>query len=200
MSKRICIFGSSITRGSNDFKKLGWAERLKFDLLKKDEYAIYNLAVSGHSTNNLLEYLDIDCKTRNPETVIVGLGMNDSSCRKNLKGNLVDFNIFKDNLNKIKEIAKKYTDNIIFIGLFKVDEKKTTPIPWGKDVYYRNKSVLKYELALKEFCKENNLLFIELFNLLDNSDLDDGLHPNTKGHEKMYKKIKQSLIDNNIIN
>jgi len=31
---------------------------------------------------------------------------------------------------------------------------------------------------------------------LDNDDFDDGLHPNAKGHEKVFFQVRDSLIEN----
>ena len=52
---------------------------------------------------------------------------------------------------------------------------------------------------VKEKCKENDIRFIDMFEELDPSHLDDGLHPNTKGYEKMYGIIKDFLSKNEMI-
>ena len=37
----------------------------------------------------------------------------------------------------------------------------------------------------------NNVQYLKLFDLLQQTDFfDDGIHPNEKGHEKIYKAIK----------
>lgn len=36
-------------------------------------------------------------------------------------------------------------------------------------------------------------------DLLELSDLDDGLHPNPKGHKKIFLKIKEFLLTNKIV-
>ena len=92
-----------------------------------------------------------------------------------------------------------FTKKVIFIGITSINESKTTPIPWNTDAFYENKDVKKYDQAIKDFCKKNNLPFIEMYGLLDKDDLDDGLHPNSAGHEKMFKRVKDFLIENKII-
>jgi lysophospholipase L1-like esterase len=32
--------------------------------------------------------------------------------------------------------------------------------------------------------------------LLNNEDFDDGLHPNTEGHQKIFEKVKNFLVEN----
>ena len=81
----------------------------------------------------------------------------------------------------------------------RIDEKKLNPIPWNIDICYTNKNIAIYNLAIKNFCKKNNLSFIEIFDLLDDKDLADGLHPNSDGHEKMFVRVRDFLIENKII-
>lgn len=92
---------------------------------------------------------------------------------------------------------------IIFIGLIPVDEKKTLPIPWGTDVNYKNEYVSKYNEIIKSVCQENNIQFIEMFEEFMKLDykklLEDGLHPNSEGHQKIFEIVKDFLIENKII-
>jgi lysophospholipase L1-like esterase len=46
------------------------------------------------------------------------------------------------------------------------------------------------------FCKENDLLYLELIDLFKGQEdkfLFDGLHPNTEGHKLIYKKVKPEI-------
>ena len=52
---------------------------------------------------------------------------------------------------------------------------------------------------MREVCAEHQVLFLDVFGLLENEDLDDGLHPNVRGHEKLFQRIKDFLLDNRII-
>jgi lysophospholipase L1-like esterase len=47
---------------------------------------------------------------------------------------------------------------------------------------------------MKTFCEKNNLGYVYTFDLLNNSDFEDGLHPNSKGHEKIFSKVKEYMI------
>ncbi|MDA3815172.1 MAG: SGNH/GDSL hydrolase family protein [Patescibacteria group bacterium] len=57
----------------------------------------------------------------------------------------------------------------------------------------------KYNEVAKEHCQKQNINFINMFDTLDDSDLPDGLHPNEVGYEKMYGRIKDFLVDKNLI-
>jgi len=37
-----------------------------------------------------------------------------------------------------------------------------------------------------------------MYDLLQDEDLDDGLHPNAQGHKKMFERIKGFLIENDV--
>jgi len=67
-------------------------------------------------------------------------------------------------------------------------------------VSYKNKDVIEYSQIIKEFCDKNNLPFIDIYDILNMDDLEDGLHPNSIGHEKIFQKVKDFLIKNKIIN
>jgi len=88
---------------------------------------------------------------------------------------------FQNNLMELINQAKNFTDKIVFISLTKVDESKVMPIPWSdKKKFYDNNNIVKYNTVIKEICNDNNLSFINLLNLLEPNDLDDGLHPNSE--------------------
>jgi len=105
---------------------------------------------------------------------------------------------FEENVEEIIKRAKKITDRIVFISFKNVDEARTKPISW-RDIYYTNENIKRYNDAMEDICVKNNVSFLSIFGLLSNGDLDDGLHPNTEGHKKIFEKVKDFLIQNRII-
>jgi lysophospholipase L1-like esterase len=91
----ICIFGDSIAWGATDCEKGGWVERLKTELMVKD-IDVYNLGISGDTTENILKRMDAEAEARNPDIIIFSVGINDA-----LKTN-------GKNLISIQEFRKKY--------------------------------------------------------------------------------------------
>lgn len=191
----ICVFGASITWGAYDPEGGGFANRLRsyFEEKTEDEIEVYNLGISGDTTTDLLQRIEVEAKAREPKVLLFDIGTNDSQFINSKNNNKVPFEEFEKNLEKIVVISKTFTDKLIFIGLTPVDEKKTTPIPWGKDKSYTMENVTKYNNALQNFCEKNNFKFISLINEIDIKELYDGLHPNSEGHKKMYEKIKLVL-------
>ncbi|PIT96571.1 hypothetical protein COT82_02490 [Candidatus Campbellbacteria bacterium CG10_big_fil_rev_8_21_14_0_10_35_52] len=74
-----------------------------------------------------------------------------------------------------------------------MDESKTTPIPWNTDKSYTNENIKRLDNAIEKFCEDNKLKFIPMDGVVGNDDLIDGLHPNTKGHIKIFNRMKSEL-------
>jgi lysophospholipase L1-like esterase len=141
----------------------------------------------------------VENEVRKPDVIIIDIGTNDSSYLKSKSENYVPLTRFENNLVELIGQAKKITQEIIFVGLTAVEESKTSPVPWETDFSYTNENIAIYNAKIKEICAKNNLLFIEMKDLLKNEDLEDGLHPNSNGHEKMFLRVKDFLEKNKII-
>ena len=202
----ICIFGASISYGAWDREKDGWPNRLRnYFESQGQEIWLYNLSIGGNTSEHLLSRLKNEAKARTAESpidlIIFSVGINDSRYLNSEDNPRVSLDKFKKNLKALLEQSKEFTEKIIFIGLTKVDELKTAPTIWSKKEYFTNDNISKYNEAIESFCEENKVFFIKMIDLLDKDDLDkkDGLHPNSKGHEKMFFKIKDFLLRNQLL-
>lgn len=205
----ILVFGTSITWGAWDTKG-GWVQRLRTDLEEKifsenpeASFLIYNLGISGNTSKDLFERFEFETKQRikeDRETIIIfDIGTNDTQFIHSENSIRFPKEKFKQNIEKLIELAKKYSNKIIFIGITCVDESKTSPYSWNKDKSWKNEYVKEYSNIIKKVCKQNNIYFIDIINLLNNKDLDDGLHPNDNGHKKIAEEVKDFLLKNKII-
>lgn len=203
----ILIFGDSITWGANDWEKGGWVEHLKVYIGKNYGSIIYNLGIDGEKTSTLLARFESETRLRiekGLETIIIfAVGINDSYFVYSKNDNVTKFDDFKKNIENLIVLARKFSSKIIFIGLTPVDETKTTPIPWDADKSYKNEYVKKYNDFINSVCKDKNTFFVDVLNNWLKKDykilLDDGLHPNSEGHEKIFETVKEYLIQNKII-
>lgn len=194
--KVICVFGDSTCWGAWDLEKGGWVNRLWFDLAdQKDEnyIEIYNLSISGGTTETILERFENEAKVRKADMLIFQTGGNDASYEVSLDICLVSVEKFKQNLKEIINRAKKITNSIVFMDLKNCDETKTMPVSWA-NVYYSNANIKKYSQIMQEVCAENQVLFLDLDDL-ENTDFEDGLHPNSVGHQKIFIKVKEFLVN-----
>ena len=201
MIKYICIFGASTTYGCWGREMNGWVNRLQAFLAqdKTKKRLVYNLGVSSDTTTDLLARFKNEAGARKPDIIIFSIGTNDSAYKKTKDNPWTSKKQFNSNWKKIIKQAKKFTKQIIFVNSTKIDESKTQPVLWDSNIYYNNKNIKEYNALTKKIADDNNLLYIDIFNLLKEDDLDDGLHPNAQGHQKMFEQIKEQLIKNNII-
>lgn len=190
----ICIFGDSTAWGAWDMEKGGWVNRLwLFTGEKNDgECEIYNLSISGGTTQTILDRFESEAKIRKADAIIFQSGGNDSYLKGKNGPNQIPLDQFRKNLEEIIRKAKNITSNIIFIGFKNVDEAKTMPVSW-EDIYYLNSEIKKYDEVMRDVCKENNISYLDIFGLLSNEDFVDGLHPNSLGHQKIFEKAKNFL-------
>ena len=191
----LCIFGDSITQGSSDSQG-GWAQRLKkYSENKSDK--VHILGVDGATSSDLLQRFEVEASARRPDVIIFAIGINDSVYYLNKRAE-TSLSQFTENIKQLITLAKKFTNNIIFLGLTCVDERKTQPIPWN-NWFYSNEKIKQYDLIIKETSQKEKIHYLELFSLLSTDDLVDGLHPSDRGHQKMFEKVETFLEEKKIL-
>ena len=197
---KILIFGDSITWGACDTEG-GWASRLWGHFYKKQregfDYSVYNLGISGNTTEDLLERFEFETKQRLKEEeeilFIFAIGINDSQFIHSKKALRYTLEEFQENIQKLIDLAKKYSSKITFLSLTPVDDSKRDPTPWNTDKSYKKEYVKQFDEKVKEVCEKNKVKYIYMFDKLELNDLEDGLHPNNEGHRKMFGVIKENL-------
>ncbi len=196
MIKRICVWGSSIGQGYNDFENEGWVHLLKKDLWVEPSgkrYEVMNLSINGNTSRDVKNRFSTEYISRKPQVVIIAIGTNDSVFDKSKNNNWIDTEKTKNNLQEIIDFTDREKSQVILIGLASINEKLTTPVSWDDNLFYLTENIKKYDAIIKEVAEENDIPYCPMFDLLDDRDLPDGLHPNSVGHQKMFKRIKGFL-------
>jgi len=194
--KTTCVFGDSIAWGAYDPKNGGWVNLLRGHLEPQD-ISVYNCGVSGNNTDDLLERFKVEAKARKPERIIFAIGINDSQYIDSRDNTRVPEDKFVKNLETLIGQAKEFTDEIVFLGLTQVEESKVMPIPWSdENKNYGNTNVGTYNSLIEEVANKFGIPFVGILDLLKIDELEDGLHPNSKGHEKIFQKVKDFLVEN----
>lgn len=168
---------------------------------------IYNLGIPGNTSEDLMQRVDFEIEQRIDDDYnrifIFAIGTNDSVFLDKEKRNKVDVRKFKGNIQKLIDIGKKRADHVIFVGLAPADETKTCSDKWIDDKFYMNKYMKEYNEVVESTCRKNKVTFIEIFNQFMKTDyralLEDGLHPNDKGHEKIFTTVKDFLVKKKMI-
>jgi lysophospholipase L1-like esterase len=191
---KICVFGDSIAWGACDFEKGGWVECLKIYCMAKDnDVDVYNLGISNDDTEKMLRRFDFEASVRKPDFIMFAVGINDASCLGSKDTPRILLGSFRSNMVELIKKAKTIADTVICVGLTRVDEVKTMPIPYAPDQYYTNERIMLYDKEIESLCVEKSISYITVANLLTKEDLEDGIHPNAVGHEKMFQAMKAAL-------
>lgn len=160
---------------------------------------IYNTAVAGNNTCDLLRRLDSDVlSVRNVDKIFVLIGINDAARNKQ-----VSLDRYAQNLEKIiNQLLKRYCQRqIYFITPPAVDERKQR--------YRDNQLIATYVNKLERVVKQNHCHFLNLFEALSHhpnfpkimqGSLNDGLHFGEGGYQVLAKLISQCLVGSKGIN
>lgn len=208
----ILFFGDSITWGAWD-KEGGWVARIKKyvdeKVINSDfnyYHDVYNVGISGDKTTDLLERFEFEASKRidedNKTAIVFAIGVNDSQFVEN-EGNRTQIDQFQNNIKSLIEKARKYGNEIDFVGLFPVDDSKLSPTSWDEGKSYKLEYVDKYNQVLKDVCQKENVGFVDIYEEFMKKDyvklLIDGLHPNTDGHKQISEIVLKFLQDKKII-
>lgn len=205
MATHILIFGDSITAGSWD-RMGGWPDRIKVHLAEKypQKQLVHNLGVSGELSDALLERFNRETEARLHPTrniIIFGFGVNDAHSKEEGETPFIPEVKFREIIQTLIDQAKKFPAKIIFVGPTPIDEDKC--LPWVESFFLKNKTIEKNNNIIKEICNGENIKFVEIYDPFTKSDfkglLEDGLHPNTKGHKLIFEIVKDYLEKNKII-
>ncbi|OCN05055.1 hypothetical protein A4S06_01325 [Erysipelotrichaceae bacterium MTC7] len=196
VKRQILGFGDSIITGMNDEVHGGWFNRLKQGLYSSGENTSFmNFGVPGQITAELLQNFETLIQTHKVEdaklTIILATGVNDSQI---FGGKYrVTVEAFEEQFIELVRKALNYTNDVYVIGLTHVDEAKTNPIIFHSQMCFRNDRIQAFDTIIKEVCLSKKVCYIPLSGLLAKIELTDGLHPNSKGHEKIYQRIRQYM-------
>ena len=196
---KILVFGDSIGYGYYDDKG-GWVRRLRKYCEEKNGPRVIDFSVSGRTTSDLMKSIrtDVEKTTAGSEsTVIIALGVNDSSvlhASKNFVTPLPDFNM---NINWLIREARKLTPNVVFIGLAPIVEENLQN--WKDEKSYSSEFVQEFDAVIRNLCQHNRVPYIDLRDLTPRDLHEDGLHPNPSGHAKIFGRVRDLLLKRKLI-
>lgn len=195
MKKNYILIGDSVVYGIGSYENCGWSTLFKKYIIGMDDTKECNNFVHiagfpGARSNDILNRIDNildgykfdDFKN----IVILSVGVNDTQCF-NGKYRITKED-YKSNIEKIIKKVKEKDYELIILGLTKIGVEEK--IEFKPNKFYDNKVVLQYDSILKEVCKNSMVKYISMYDVLQNEDFVDGLHPNENG----YKKIFETLI------
>lgn len=208
---RVLVFGASTIQGYWDSQG-GWTERLRnyydhlqMEAFKREDFLheepkVMNLGISGDGVAELLKRIEPESLARqNVKGVsfVISIGTNSAALINGKE--ITTPEAFQNDLEKIIDIARKFSGKIMLVGLPAVDESKTNPIAWA-DMRFQNDRISEFESASKELAEKLSLPFVpvhpQFLRAADKRDVlqaHDGLHPNDAGHQLIFKLVRPEL-------
>jgi len=180
----------------------GWVQRLRRFLDAKslenpDKYyfEVYNLGVSGNDSRQLLERFESEVKRPNfgrksNYYLVPDWGPTIYSTFNEEYRLRTPKEDFEQNILDLISKAKEYTDNIIFVGdpIITIEG----PIPWSKDKELSDSRLKNYTDTVRRKCNNNNIAYVDNRSEQTKEEwsekLEDGCHPNDRGHQLIFEK------------
>jgi lysophospholipase L1-like esterase len=168
---------------------------------------LYSQGIPGDTSTNLVKRIKTEIRSRTKHfwpsdyhIAIIAIGTNDSRINtKNHKPETPE-DKFWANINKCISYAKKYADKTLLIGITPVDDKKTNPY---EGYNYTNSNIKRYNGILKKIATKHKVPFLDYHSYLMKEGfikhLRDGIHPDTKGHNILFKHIYDFILKNKIL-
>lgn len=181
------VFGDSIAYGLGDGRYGGFVNRLK-KRMDKRKYGnfVYNLGIPGQTSKDIFQRVEEEITSRyngyDNLILIFSVGIKDAIA---LNAEREYINNFNDTIDGIIHIAKKYTPNVYFLGILPVDYDIRTE--------YNSESVFEIDGNIRRICNDNRVNYLKMKEVIELKDLTDGLHPNTKGHQKIENYIYEEI-------
>jgi len=198
MNARILVIGDSIVYGGWDTAG-GWVERVKAVMHRRtvessgtSKVQVLNMGVGGDSSTKILARLEHDIASRYstnwPCVLVFSFGANDERTRVGAVETSLEQ--FEQNVTAILEIARHYTDKILFVGTAPIGK----PIVAFKDQEYSDDRVRQYDEKLRDLVETAGIRYVPLRPAFD-AHISDGLfvyddiHCNDQGHALIAETV-----------
>ncbi len=143
-----------------------------------------NLGVRGDTSAGVVQRLERDLYTLDPDLVFVMLGMNDGGYRGY---NLLLLRLYLTGMGEIVDLVRQHTDAIPVL----VSSTCVDPVNYNRRRY--NRMLYKMALGLKELAEERKVPFVALHGVFrkaleasksraDVNLMQDSIHPGPAGH------------------
>ena len=164
-----------------------------------DDTPIINSGFAGDKTKDLLIDMDETVYRYNPTKVFIQIGTNDLNCDDS-NGEQAYNNIVKmiKNIKKNRPYAEVYVESIYPVN--QTDDERINKSTTGKRT---NEDIKELNSQLEEYCKNNDVKYIDMYNELvdENGNLKleytvDGLHLSTEGYSVVSDVLKTYIKEN----
>ena len=190
---RILVFGDSIVYGYDDSEGGWWVERLKRDLWENESgWDVYNLWIPGDTSQDVAVRIapEMSARVDGDAIVIIAVGINDAMRFEGGDERFVGEENFSTAINLIVDDVTWFETPLLLLWLTRV---AWGVLPCGDTVVYDNNDIELYDKLLAKIALDRSIDYLPLNDVMDESYLKDGLHPNQLWHKLIYEKVKGFL-------
>ncbi len=171
------------------------------ELYELDKYfkdiPLVNSGTCGFTTEDIIKNLKDYVYIYNPTKVILLIGTNDFTLTNDSNEEIVER--IKHIINEISKYRPK--TEIFIESLYPINNNEDESKVDMKMVRDRtNERIQEINSTLEEYCKSNNIKYIDMYNELTDEEGNlnieytvDGLHVNNEGYEIITKKLKKYI-------
>lgn len=207
--KTILIFGASTAHGVGG-EHGGWANRVKADYTNPNasEWCmVYELGIPGNTARDVADRFEAETLARLPKKdpkqtfILFSAGTNDSRAIDEPNKYIHTPDEYATNVQAFIQLSRQHAEHTLCIGLTPVDQPKTNPKLnplTGSSSYFTNSRIKRFEEVLFEVCEREGVLCVPLFDSVPEDWTEqylftDGMHPNAKGYDWIYSKVKTHI-------
>lgn len=218
---RLYFFGDSICVGQHVSIHRGWVTQLSAWLEDRKrqwdlEVAVTNAAVNGRTTRQALEDMPYQVQSHEPELLLIQFGMNDCNYWQSDNGlPRVSRRAFAANLREIIDRGIAAGTKCVILHTNHPTPKETHVFPGTATTYQASNRA--YNAVIRDVASDLTQAPVVLNDIEAHFDsllaetkggaqdfvLDDGLHPNTLGHDHYFAMtcgVIESVIDEYLLN
>lgn len=209
----VCI-GASTTYGVGGSIG-GWADVLKQDLHSKmyggnpqgEVHEVYNLGVPGATVAQQQERTKVFLETAHkPDRQLIAIfqgGANNAKSVGEPESFVSTPEEYEAELRQLLGMLTNTCDQVICLGLLPMNQDKVMPIVKDNETktrtYFPNDRIKLFEGVFQKVAAEMSAVFMPLFadaeaaGWVENLQFQDGIHPNDKGHQWIYDRLRPKL-------
>ena len=183
---QIGVWGDSLVHGGLDVEMGGWVHRMRCYLAGRGlGDHCFELGLGGQNSADVLQRIGAELYFRQGyvDHVIVGVGINDI----HYAPKLTSPEEFRDNLAALAEIVKAEKKTLHLLSL--------TPVRGAVDRAKWDAT----NRTIREVAEDRRAHWIDVREAFDAADLVDDVHPDARGHEKLFETIKRALMGSGVI-
>ena len=160
---------------------------------------VINAGVGGDTTNHAMARFKTDVLDKNPDVVIICLGMNDQATIMSSGLPNVSLAVYRSNLDYFAKTLKAQGSDVVFVTPSPVNTNSGYYVPGGYGLDYSGVHMADFCNAIREVAYENDCTLVDINyecafeNMNTFAQYGDGIHHSDYGRKQYAKYISDHL-------